>query len=102
MKTTVIPVGNRILLKQAEELPSAAKSDLLIIIPESAKEKPSEFIVVALGEGGKDKLGYPTVFHCKPGDRIIVNKYVGTELVIDKQTYRVVENDDVVAIVKQS
>lgn len=101
MKTTVIPVGNRILLRQAEELPQV-KSDLLIIIPESAKEKPSEFIVVALGEGGQDKLGYPTKFHCKPGDRIIVNKYVGTELVIDKQTYRVVENDDVVAIVKQS
>ena len=70
-----------------------------IIIPDSAKEKPQEAEVIALGTGGKDSDGKAIEFNVKVGDRVLTSKYGGTEVKLDGQTYVLVREDDILAIV---
>lgn len=70
-----------------------------IIIPDSAKEKPQEAKVVALGTGKKDEDGKTIKFSVKVGDIVIVSKYGGTEVKIDDKTYTLVREDDILGII---
>ena len=69
-----------------------------IIIPDTAKEKPMESVVVALGTGKVDDNGKKVPFEVKKGDRVLVSKYGGTEIKIDGKEYKIFGSDDLVAI----
>lgn len=97
MKINVRPVGDRILVEAVEEK-EAKKGG--IIIPETAKEKPMESLVVALGTGKTDDKGNKVPFEVKKGDRVLVAKYGGTEIKLDGKDYRILTSDDVLAVIE--
>ena len=91
------PLGDRVLVKPVEDEGEQVKGG--IIIPDSAKEKPQEAEVVALGTGKVDDDGKTRDFVVKVGDRVIVSKYGGTEVKFDEVTYTLLREDDILAIV---
>jgi chaperonin GroES len=97
MALNVKPLGDRILVEAIEEK-EVKKGG--IIIPDSAKEKPLESIVVALGTGKTDDNGKKVPFEVKKGDRILVTKYGGTEIKIDGKEYKILSSDDILAILE--
>jgi chaperonin GroES len=95
MALNVKPLGDRILVEAVEEKETKKGG---IIIPDSAKEKPTESIVVALGTGKLDDNGKRVAFEVKKGDRILVSKYGGTEIKIDGKEYKILSSDDILAV----
>jgi len=91
------PVGDRILVEAIEE--KATKKGG-IIIPDTAKEKPMESLVVALGTGKMDDKGNKVPFEVKTGDRVLVAKYGGTEIKLDGKEYRILSSDEVLAVIE--
>ena len=98
MTLNVRPVGDRILVEPVEEKEHKGKKGG-IIIPDSAKEKPMESVVVALGTGKTDDNGKKVPFEVKKGDRVLVSKYGGTEIKLDGKEYRIFNSDEVLAII---
>ncbi len=96
MAIKVRPLGDRVLVEPAEEKEQKQGG---IIIPDSAKEKPTESIVVALGTGKTDDDGKKVPFEVKKGDRVLVSKYGGTEIKLDGKEYKILNSDDILAIV---
>ncbi len=90
------PLGDRVLVKTVLEDEQVKGG---IIIPDSAKEKPQEAEVVALGTGGKKDNGEAIPFNVNVGDRVIVSKYGGTEVKFEDTTYTLLREDDILAIV---
>jgi len=90
------PLGERILVKRVE---SESKKGG-IIIPDSAKEKPMEAEVVALGSGKLLKNGKKQPFEVKKGDRVLIEKYSGTEVTLDDVEYILIREDGILAILK--
>ena len=90
------PLGDRVLVEPAEEKETKKGG---IIIPDSAKEKPTEGIVRALGTGKTDDNGKKVPFEVKVGDRVLVSKYGGTEVKLDGKEYKLLNSDDILAIV---
>src|SRR3954466_222660 len=70
-----------------------------IIIPDTAKEKPQEGKVVALGTGKVDDNGKKVDFTVKAGDKVLISKYGGTEIKIDNETYLIMREDDILGII---
>ena len=70
-----------------------------IIIPDSAKEKPQEGKVVALGTGKVDDNGKKLDFTVKEGNKVLISKYGGTEIKIDGETYLIMREDDILGII---
>jgi chaperonin GroES len=97
MALNIKPLGDRILVEAVEEK-EVKKGG--IIIPDSAKEKPQEGIVVVLGTGKLDEDGKRIPFEVKKGDRVLVSKYGGTEIKIDGKEYKIFNSDDLVAILE--
>lgn len=95
MAINVKPLGDRVLVEPAEEK-EVKKGG--IIIPDSAKEKPTDAIVVALGTGKTDDSGKKVAFEVKVGDRVLVSKYGGTEIKLDGKDYKILNADDILAI----
>ena len=95
MALNVKPLGDRILVEPAEEK-EVKKGG--IIIPDTAKEKPMEGIVAALGTGKTDDNGKKVPYEVKKGDRVLVSKYGGTEIKIDGKEYKILSADDILAI----
>ena len=89
------PLGDRILVKRVEEEQQSAGG---IIIPDTAKEKPIQANVVAVGSGRKDKNGKVHALEVKPGDRVLFSKYGGTEVKIGGEEHLIMREDDVLAI----
>ncbi|MFM1769973.1 MAG: hypothetical protein RJA22_2502 [Verrucomicrobiota bacterium] len=89
------PLGDRVLVEPAEEK-EVKKGG--IIIPDSAKEKPTEGIVRALGTGKTDENGKKVAFEVKVGDRVLVSKYGGTEIKVDGKEYKIFNSDDLIAV----
>ena len=96
MALNVKPLGDRILVEPAEEK-EVKKGG--IIIPDSAKEKPTEGIVVALGTGKTDDNGKKVPFEVKKGDRVLVTKYGGTDLKLNGEDVLIVNESDCLGIV---
>jgi len=96
MALNVKPLGDRVLVQPVEEKESKKGG---IIIPESAKEKPTEGIVRALGTGKTDDNGKKVPFEVKVGDRVLISKYGGTEIKLDDKEYKLLNADDILAIV---
>ena len=97
MAINVKPLGDRILVESVEEK-EVKKGG--IIIPDSAKEKPQESIVVALGTGKTDDNGKKVPFEMKKGDHVLVNKYGGTEIKIDGKEFKILNSEDVLALIE--
>jgi chaperonin GroES len=97
MALNVKPLGDRVLV-EPQDAPEVKKGG--IIIPDSAKEKPTEGVVRALGTGKKDENGKVLPFEVKVGDRVLISKYGGTEIKIDGTEYKLLNSDDILAIVQ--
>jgi len=93
---TIKPLLDRVVLKQTE-VEETTKSGL--IIASSAQEKPQVAQVVAVGPGGIVD-GKEIVMQVKVGDRVIIGKYAGTEVKLDKEEYTIVRQADILAVVE--
>lgn len=94
---TVKPLGDRVLIEAVECAAEQIKGG--IVIPDSAKEKPQEYRVVAVGTGKTDDNGNKVAFDVKEGDLVLTNKYGGTEVKCDGKEYKIVNADDILAII---
>ena len=91
------PVGDRVLVEPIEEQ-EVKKGG--IIIPDTAKEKPQEGTIVALGTGKKDEAGKVIPFEVKKGDRVLYGKYGGTEVTVDGDKYLILREDDILGVIE--
>jgi len=91
------PLGDRLLVKRIEE---EEKSKGGIIIPDSAKEKPQEGKVVAVGKGKMLDDGKMVPLEIKAGDRILFGKYAGTDVKIEGEEHLIMREDDVLGIIE--
>ena len=90
------PIGDRVLVQPLEEQ-EVKKGG--IIIPDSAKEKPQEGKVIAIGTGKTDDNGKKIAFEVKKGDKVLISKYGGTEVKINGVNYLIMREDDILGIV---
>jgi chaperonin GroES len=91
------PLHDRLIVKRLEE---EEKTKGGIIIPDTAKEKPIEGKVIAVGDGRIKKDGTKMPLEVKKGDRVLYAKYGGTEVKIDGEDYLMMKEDDVLAIIE--
>jgi len=93
----VKPLQDRILIKMVQE---EEKTKGGIIIPEAAKEKPAEGIIVAVGDGKILDNGQRVAPQVKVGDKILFGKYSGTEIKVDGEEHLILREDDIFAIIE--
>ena len=93
----VKPLHDRILVQRIEEKEQKRGG---IIIPDTAKEKPMEGKVIAVGSGRLEKDGKRTALEVKAGDRILFGKYAGTEIKIDDEEHVILREDEVLGILE--
>ncbi|NLB88455.1 MAG: co-chaperone GroES [Syntrophomonadaceae bacterium] len=91
------PLADRIVLKVIEAVEEKTKSGLYV--PDTAKEKPQEAEVLAVGPGALNDKGERIPVAVKAGDKVIFSKYAGTEIKIDGEEYLIVSERDILAII---
>ena len=91
------PLGERVVI---EALEAKEKTKGGIVLPDTAKEKPQEGKVVAVGKGKVGEDGKIVSLEVKTGDKVLYGKYSGTEVNIDEKEYLIVKEEDILAIVK--
>lgn len=96
MAINVRPLGDRVLVQPIEEKETKKGG---IIIPDTAKEKPQEGNIVALGTGKVDDNGKKVDFTVKKGDKVLISKYGGTEIKVDGESYLIMREDDILGII---
>ena len=96
MAINVRPLGDRVLVQPLEEQETKKGG---IIIPDTAKEKPQEGNIVALGTGKLDDNGKNVDFTVKKGDKVLISKYGGTEIKVDGESYLIMREDDILGII---
>jgi chaperonin GroES len=96
MAINVRPLGDRVLVHPLEEKETKKGG---IIIPDTAKEKPQEGEVVAIGTGKIDEKGNKVAFTVKKGDKVLISKYGGTEIKVDGKNYLIMREDDILGII---
>ena len=98
MATNIKPLHDRVIVRRIEDNVNQTAGGLFI--PDTAKEKPMESLVVALGTGKTDDNGKKVPFEVKKGDRVLVSKYGGTEIKLDGKEYKILNSDDVLAVLE--
>ncbi len=96
---TVRPLHDRLIIKRIEEKETVKGG---IIIPDTAKEKPQEGEVVAVGNGKKNEDGKVLPLDVKAGDRILFGKYSGTEIKLDNQEYLILREEEVLGVIESA
>jgi len=91
------PLADRVVIKPKEEVDEKAGS---IIIPDTAKEKPAEGTVVAVGPGKKDDGGKAIPISVKVGDAVLYGKYSGTEVTVDGDDLVIMRESEILAIIE--
>ncbi|MGL1930480.1 MAG: co-chaperone GroES [Desulfotalea sp.] len=91
------PLNDRLLVKRLAEESKTAGG---IIIPDSAKEKPAEGLVVAVGPGKSSKHGDRVALQVKEGDRVLFSKYGGTEVKLEGEDYIIMREDDILGVME--
>ena len=91
------PLNDRLLVKRLEEEEKTAGG---IIIPDSAKEKPAEGEVVAVGPGKTNDKGERVALQVKEGDKVLFSKYGGTDVKLDGADYLIMREDDILGIIE--
>ncbi|MDD2404308.1 MAG: co-chaperone GroES [Victivallaceae bacterium] len=95
-KVNIKPLGDRVLLESCE-VSEQIKGG--IVIPDSAKEKPQEYKVIAVGTGKTNDKGEKVAIDVKVGDMVLTSKYGGTEVKFNDKEYKIVSVEDILAIV---
>ena len=98
VSTTFTPLHDRILVRRLEEGETVRGG---IIIPDSAKEKPQEGEVIAVGKGKSNDEGKTFPLDVKAGDKILFGKYSGTEIKLDGEEFLIMREEEVLGIVKK-
>jgi len=93
----VRPLGDRVLIKALE---AKEKSKGGIVLPDTAKEKPQEGKVIAIGKGKVSEEGKTTPLEVKKGDKILYGKYSGTEIMVDDEEHIILREDDILAVIE--
>ena len=96
-KTKFRPLHDRVVVRRIE---AEEKTKGGIIIPDTAKEKPQEGEVVAVGPGGRDESGKLTPMDLKVGDRVLFGKWSGTEVKIDGEDLLIMKESDVMGVIE--
>ena len=91
------PLGQRVLVKRVEAEEKTAGG---LFLPDTAKEKPQQAIVIAVGTGGRDKDGKEIPFNVAVNDKVLITKYGGTEIVVDGETLTIINESDILAVIK--
>jgi chaperonin GroES len=99
MAVNIVPLHDRILVKRVEEQETTRSG---IIIPDTAKDKPQEGEVLAIGKGKINEEGKVLPLDVKPGERILFGKYAGTEINIEGEEYLIMREDDVLGILAKA
>jgi chaperonin GroES len=94
---TIKPLEDRILVEPLEAEQTTASG---LVIPDTAKEKPQEAEVIAVGEGKFDDNGKRIKLETKKGDTVLIGKYSGTDIKLDDVEYTIIREDEVLAIVE--
>ena len=95
---SIRPLQDRIIIKRIDEGEQIRGG---IIIPDSAKEKPQEGEVIAVGAGKKLDSGERVVMDVKEGDRVLFGKYAGTEVKLDDEEYLIMREDDILGVIER-
>ncbi|MCZ6795452.1 MAG: co-chaperone GroES [Planctomycetota bacterium] len=95
-KTNIRPMSDKIMVKRVE---AEEKTKGGIVLPDSAKEKPKEGVVMSVGNGKLLDNGERAAIQLKKNDRVIFNSYAGTEIKVEGKDYLIMNEDDVLAIV---
>ena len=93
MAVNLTPLHDRVIVKRIEEMETTRGG---IIIPDTAKEKPQEGEIIAVGAGKREK-GERIPLDVKPGDRVLFGKYAGNEIKIDGEEYLILKEEDILA-----
>ena len=96
MALNIKPLGDRVIVQPLEEKEVKKGS---IIIPDTAKEKPQEGTIAAIGNGRTNENGIKSEFTVKVGDKVLISKYGGTEIKIDGENYLIMREDDILGII---
>jgi chaperonin GroES len=96
MKIKIKPLADRVVVRPLEETEQKKGS---IIIPDTAKEKPQQGAIVAVGPGKTDDEGKRVKMEVKVGDKVLYGKYSGTEVTIDGEEYLIMRESDILAII---
>ena len=91
------PLHDRVLVRRVD---AEEKTKGGIIIPDSAKEKPQEGEVIAVGSGVRDEKGAAVPLDVKPGDRILFGKWSGTEVKVDGQDLLIMKESDILGVIE--
>jgi chaperonin GroES len=95
-KTKFRPLHDRVVVKRIE---AEQKSAGGIIIPDTAREKPSQGEVIAVGAGGRDESGKLVPIDLKAGDRVLFSKWSGTEVKLDGEEYLIMKESDIMGVI---
>jgi chaperonin GroES len=98
MATKIRPLHDRLIVRRLEEQEQRSAGG--IIIPDTAKEKPQEGKVLAVGAGKKNEDGKRTPLDVKAGDRILFGKYSGSDIKIDGEEHLILREEDVLAVLE--
>ena len=96
-KLNIRPLNDKIVVKRVE---AEEKTKGGIVLPDTAKEKPKEGVVMSVGSGKLLDSGQRATFQVKEKDRVIFSSYAGTEIKIDGQEYLIMNEDDVLAVME--
>ena len=96
---SIKPLQDRVIIRRIEEGEQIRGG---IIIPDSAKEKPQEGEVIAVGEGKKLDNGERVPLDIKEGDRVLFGKYAGTEIKLDGEEYLIMREDDILGVIERA
>ncbi|MBO0721920.1 MAG: co-chaperone GroES [Blastocatellia bacterium] len=99
MSTSIRPINDRIIVQRIEEQEQMRGG---LYIPDTAKEKPQEGKVIAVGNGKLLENGTRTPIDIKPGDRVLFGKYAGTEVKLDGEEYLILREDDVLGVIEDA
>jgi chaperonin GroES len=94
--SNIKPLGQRVLVKRIEADGVSAGG---IVLPDSAKEKPQEALVISVGTGGRDDNGKLIEFTVKANDKVLISKYGGTEVKINGEEHLIISESDILGIV---
>src|SRR5436309_11754198 len=97
-KSKFRPLHDRVVVRRID---AEAKSKGGIIIPDSAKEKPSQGEVIAVGPGGRDEAGKLVPIDIKTGDRVLFGKWSGTEVKLDGEELLIMKESDVMGVIEE-
>ncbi len=97
MASPIRPLNDRIIVRRMEEQEQMRGG---LYIPDTAKEKPQEGEVIAVGNGKLLETGQRIAIDLKPGDKVLFGKYAGTEVKLDGEEYLILREDDVLGVVE--